>query len=82
METSRHDPLTRRTFSRHVLIGQEGVKFYSVLARDAWPANLDLMLAELDLITRQTSRRLRERWSDWQRDQFTVTCTLTYLLTS
>lgn len=68
LEASRHDPLTQRTFSQHVLITEKGVKLYPVQVRYAWPA-------ELDLMARLAGMRLRERWGNWQRDPFTAAST-------
>jgi SAM-dependent methyltransferase len=68
LEASRHDPLTQRMFSQHVLITEKGVKLYPVQVRYAWPA-------ELDLMARLAGMRLRERWGDWQRDPFTAAST-------
>jgi SAM-dependent methyltransferase len=65
LEASRHDPLTQRTIGQHLLITQEGVKLYPVQVRYAWPA-------ELDLMARLAGMRLRDRWSNWQRDPFTA----------
>ncbi len=68
LEVSRHDPLTQRTFSQQVLITEEGVKLYPIRLRYAWPA-------ELDLMARLAGMRLRERWSNWQREPFTAAST-------
>jgi SAM-dependent methyltransferase len=63
LDASRHDPLTQRVTSQHVVIGEEGVKLYPVQIRYAWPS-------ELDLMARLAGLRLRERWSTWQRETF------------
>jgi SAM-dependent methyltransferase len=63
LDASRHDPLTQRVTSQHVVIGEEGVKLYPVQIRYAWPS-------ELDLMARLAGLRLRERWSSWQREAF------------
>jgi len=65
LEASRHDPLTQRTYSQHVLITEGGVKLYPVQLRYAWPA-------EIDLMARLAGMRLRERWGDWRRTPFTA----------
>ncbi|MCI0665299.1 MAG: class I SAM-dependent methyltransferase [Acidobacteria bacterium] len=63
LETSQHDPLNQRTVSQHVVINRSGINIYPIQVRYAWPAELDLM-AQL------AGMRLRERWSNWQRDPF------------
>ena len=58
----RHDAVNQMVFSQHVLITEAGTKLYPVPIRYAYPSELDLM-ARL--------AGLRERWSDWDRSQFT-----------
>lgn len=51
--------------SQHVLLTDQGTKFYPVKLRYVWPSEMDLM-AELSHL------RLRERWSDWKKSPFTA----------
>jgi SAM-dependent methyltransferase len=64
MDVSRHDPLTQRVFSQHVVISEAATRLYPVQIRYAWPS-------ELDLMARLAGMRLRERWSNWRRDPLT-----------
>jgi len=63
LETSQHDPLNQRTISQHVVVNRSGVNIFPIQVRYAWPSELDIM-AQL------AGMRLRERWSNWQRDPF------------
>jgi SAM-dependent methyltransferase len=68
LEASQHDPATQQVTSQLVLLSEEGIRFYPVKIRYAWPAELDLMaqLAGLEL---------RHRWSTWRKDPFTSSST-------
>jgi|SRR5262245_1730966 len=68
LETSQHDPLNQRTISQHVVVNRSGINIFPIQVRYAWPSELDLM-AQL------AGMRLRERWSNWQRDPFVATST-------
>lgn len=61
---ARHDPVEQRVASQHVVAGPHGVRLFPVEVRYVWPSELDLM-AEL------AGLRLRERWGDWRRAQYT-----------
>ncbi len=65
LDAARHDPLTQRVTSQHVVIGAEGVQLYPVQIRYAWPS-------ELDLMGRLAGLRLRARWAGWDRAPFTA----------
>jgi SAM-dependent methyltransferase len=65
LETSRHDRLTQRVSSQHVVIDTGGVRLYPLQLRYAWPA-------ELDLMARLAGMRLLQRWSNWRREPFTA----------
>ena len=69
LEVSRHDPVSQRTTSQHVIITGDGIKLYPIQVRYAWPS-------ELDLMARLAGMRLRDRWSDWQRTPFTAASTV------
>lgn len=66
LDVSRHDPVTQRVASQHLLISEAAVRLYPVQIRYAWPAELDLMAQLAGL-------RLRERWGGWKGEQFTAT---------
>ena len=66
LDVSRHDPVTQRVTSQHLLISESGVRLYPVQLRYAWPAELDLMAQLAGL-------RLRERWGGWKGERFTAT---------
>jgi len=68
LKVSRHDPVAQRIASQHVVIRDGEVRLYPVEIRYAWPAELDLM-AEL------AGLRLRHRWSDWNRTEFSAAST-------
>jgi SAM-dependent methyltransferase len=63
LEVARHDPMNQRIDGQHVVISEEGIRFYPVRLRYAWPS-------ELDLMARLAGLRLRERWGSWRRDPF------------
>jgi len=59
-----YDVARQGLISHHFVIVDGSVERVSIPFRYAWPAELDLM-AQL------AGMRLRERWSDWQREPFT-----------
>jgi SAM-dependent methyltransferase len=65
LEVSRHDPVTQKIDSSHVLITREGVRLYPVSIRYAWPAELDAMAMVAGL-------RLADRWAGYDRSPFTA----------
>lgn len=68
VEASRHDPVHQRVVTRHVRVSEQGIRFYPLVTRYAWPA-------ELDLMGRLAGLRLRERWGSWRREPFTAVST-------
>ncbi len=50
--------------SHHMLITEQGIRFYPVKIRYIWPA-------EMDLMARLSQLRLRHRWGDWRKSPFT-----------
>jgi hypothetical protein len=65
LEASRHDPVNQQIRTQHILIDQEGFRLYPVKIRYAWPS-------ELDLMARLAGLKLRHRWGDWERSDFTA----------
>ena len=49
--------------SQHVLLTDQGTRFYPVKLRYIWPS-------EMDLMARMAQLSLRERWSDWKKSPF------------
>ena len=58
-----HDPVTQRLDKCHVVLSQEGLRFYPIVLRYAWPS-------ELDLMARIAGLRLKDRWGGWDREPF------------
>ena len=66
LDVGRHDLVTQRLEETHVVLSREGVRLYPIVARYAWPS-------ELDLMARIAGLRLKERWAGWHREPFTST---------
>jgi hypothetical protein len=66
LDVGRHDPVMQRLEESHVVLSREGVRVYPIVARYAWPS-------ELDLMGRIAGLRLKERWAGWNREPFTST---------
>ncbi|MFC5142018.1 class I SAM-dependent DNA methyltransferase [Actinomycetospora rhizophila] len=65
LDVARHDPVAQHLDESHVRLTGNGVQFFPVVTRYAWPA-------ELDLMARLAGLRLHERWGGWQREPFTA----------
>ena len=63
LDVGQHDAAAQRVISQKIVITDGNVKLYPVQIRYAWPSELDLMAQLAGL-------RLRERWSNWQREPF------------
>ena len=59
------DPVNQRITGQHISIGEHGVRLYPIELRYAYPA-------ELDLMARLAGLRLRQRWGDWARGDFSA----------
>ncbi|MGH2599638.1 MAG: class I SAM-dependent DNA methyltransferase [Dehalococcoidia bacterium] len=66
LDVARHDPVTQLLEESHVHLTREGVRVYPIVARYAWPS-------ELDLMARIAGLRLKERWAGWNRELYTAT---------
>ena len=64
LEITRHDPVSQRIDSQHVILSEEGTRLYPVRIRYSYPGELDLMAQLAGLV-------LRDRWGDWRRGPFT-----------
>jgi hypothetical protein len=64
LDVGRHDPVTQQVISQKVVITDGNVRLYPVQIRYVWPSEMDLMAQLAGL-------RLRERWSNWNREPFT-----------
>jgi len=65
LEVSTHDPVAQRVTTQHVVLTEQGTRFYPVKIRYAWPA-------ELDLMARLAGLRLLHRWGAWGQAAFTA----------
>jgi hypothetical protein len=65
IEASRHDPVGQLVESKHVVLGEHGVKLYPLKIRYAWPS-------ELDLMARLAGLHLKDRWGSWRREPFSA----------
>ena len=64
LDVGRHDQATQRVVSQKVVFTDGNVRLYPVQIRYAWPSELDLMAQLAGL-------RLRERWTNWNKEPFT-----------
>jgi SAM-dependent methyltransferase len=71
---ARHLPAAQRVQGQHVSVSEEGVRFYPVYLRYAYPS-------ELDLMARLARLRLRDRFDGWRGKPFagpTQSCVSVY----
>jgi SAM-dependent methyltransferase len=68
VDASRHDPVSQRVESSHVVFTQGDVRLYPVAIRYAWPAELDAMALAVGM-------RLTWRYADYDRHPFDATST-------
>jgi SAM-dependent methyltransferase len=74
LDVARHHPEEQRVESQHVRLSEQGVRFYPVQIRYAYPS-------ELDLMARLAGLRLRERFEGWKGEPysgFSGTCVSVY----
>jgi hypothetical protein len=55
----------QRLATQQVILTEQGLRFYPVQARYAWPS-------ELDLMARLAGLQLRHRWAGWAAEPFTA----------
>jgi hypothetical protein len=65
LEVSCHYPAEQRVDIQHVRLSEQGIRFYPVQIRYAYPP-------ELDLMARLAGLRLAERFGGWRREPFTA----------
>jgi hypothetical protein len=65
-DVGRLDTVKQLYYESHVVLTREGVRLFPIVCRYAWPS-------ELDLMARIAGLRLKERYGDWTREQFTST---------
>ena len=63
LDVGRHDPVAQRLDEVHVRVTEEGILLQPIVARYAWPSELDLMAQLAGL-------RLHGRWGGWKQEQF------------
>lgn len=68
VDAARHDPVTQRVESSHVVFTEGGVRLYPVVVRYAWPAELDAMALAAGM-------RLKWRFADYDRRAFDAAST-------
>jgi SAM-dependent methyltransferase len=66
LDVARHDPTKQLLEESHVHLTRKGIRVYPIVARYAWPS-------ELDLMARIAGLRLKERWGGWNREPYTAT---------
>ena len=66
LDVLRHDMDRQMIEESHVSLSAAGIHLNPVVQRYAWPS-------ELDLMARIAGMRLKQRWADWRREQFTST---------
>jgi hypothetical protein len=64
LDIGRHDPVSQTLDESHVVLSSQGVRLFPIVARYAWPS-------ELDLMARIAGLRLTHRWAGWEREVFT-----------
>lgn len=65
LDVGRHDPVNQMLDESHVSLSPKGVRLFPIVARYAWPS-------ELDLMARIAGLHLRDRWGGWHEDPFTA----------
>jgi SAM-dependent methyltransferase len=65
LDASQIDPVTQQITSQHVLLTEEGIRFYPVKLRYVWPT-------EFDLMARLAGLRLKYRWENWHKSDFEI----------
>jgi SAM-dependent methyltransferase len=65
IDVSQHEQDRQLITSQHVLLLENGTRFYPVKIRYVWAS-------EMDLMARLSGLLLKERWSDWKKSEFSA----------
>lgn len=65
IDVSQIDPISQVVNSQHIVLTEQGTRLFPVKLRYVWPV-------EMDLMARLSQLQLKERWSDWGKNQFTA----------
>jgi SAM-dependent methyltransferase len=68
LDTTQWDPIKQHLMSQHVVLTEQGIRLFPAKLRYVWPS-------EFDLMARLAGLRLRERWEDWERADFSADST-------
>ncbi len=63
-DVAQYDQATQLLTENHVVLSPDGIRFFPIVTRYVWPA-------ELDLMARIAGLRLLNRWSGWKQEPFT-----------
>jgi SAM-dependent methyltransferase len=63
IDVSEHEQGKQLITSQHMELTDHGTRFYPVKIRYVWPS-------EMDLMARLSGLQLKERWSDWNKGEF------------
>lgn len=65
LDTTLLDTVNQHLTSQHVVLTEQGIRFYPVKLRYVWPS-------EFDVMARLAGLRLRHRWESWSRSAFSA----------
>lgn len=65
LDTTLLDIVNQHLTSQHVVLTEQGIRFYPVKLRYVWPS-------ELDVMARLAGLHLRHRWGSWSRGVFSA----------
>lgn len=65
VDVSQIELKTQVITSQHIVLNEQGTRFYPVKLRYVWPT-------EMDLMARLSQLQLKERWGDWEKAMFTA----------
>lgn len=63
VDASQIDTIAQQITSQHMVLTEQGIRFYPVKLRYVWPS-------ELDLMARLAGLELKHRWGNWQKSRF------------
>ena len=65
LQVAQHDPVRQRMMTQYIVFTNQETRLYPVEVRYAWPSELDLMAQLAGL-------KLRHRWGNWNREEFSA----------